>query len=875
MAWKMPTRKERKSHVLPLSLRAKLEQDVKFERAVSLSSSKENPAMNPNQSNIHIASVNLGRWLVPELPPVVVDAARDFLSANASARRLRGWWIRDFGEDLHLHLTTYNGDFSPGENPASFAVQLALGAALAALARGLDMGLGSVAKNKTPLGLSAVEQTRALELRVLDFPFTERGAEPVFVAKALNASWGFFNRALFNLYFNPDKGSGHRIEGNDFRAVVESIADLKAGKTGVRTFQFGPAEGNELLALVTDPDEWRLSEVYAVKGRFGEGKLKDEPAALVAGSHNPVLIGRSQSGLPAVGEFTQAVGEFYFGPGGQEGGYRVGLVPATFAEAHSTSAPDGVAKVVAYAYQSYDKGRVPENSDVVDIFAQNPPETRFLHGEAMRLIRHMTTHGEFEPYLNAETAVSRAERVADQLSRRFKPVPGGADPVVTAANRRARFTVSDIKADAGGRVGHTTTPSHFGPVADASLQEAKDAGLIFGTSKFIAVGDDGHLLMTHAHGADSNTIHLLAYKTFFRQVWVAEVLGYKWYGLGQDLVGDASAGKKTEELAGLTEKFVSLLPNHLPEAEHRRFGELRQAFERWRKGEGEGRTPAPPFSGNVSGQGPGFAELPLPKAAPVGLLAMDKTGPAAFNLPVWEALRRCRTDGSLNRYLKETDARGTVLEIWDVERHRRIFLDVETESEAAQRLLGATDKFNVKRIWTRTADWNPDRAEAILGDILLAASTEKLAIITGGEYRGKDDPVLLAVEPLANGLNLFMRDRFYMTQGDGRGSHNMFPAPLAFGEAIATVNSRAVSVAAMIALDAKGEIRAIRDVFADPAYDEARDRASRLNKAIWDAHGGNFSPVGVGASKVEQSYPLAKMIARITAPGSPYELKRH
>jgi len=147
-------------------------------------------------------------------------------------------------------------------------------------------------------------------------------------------------------------------------------------------------------------------------------------------------------------------------------------------------------------------------------------------------------------------------------------------------------------------------------------------------------------------------------------------------------------------------------------------------------------------------------------------------------------------------------------------------------------------------------------------------------VITGGEYRGKDDPVLLAVEPLANAINLFMRDRFYMTQGDGRGSHNMFPAPLAFGEAIATVNSRAVSVSAMISLDAKGEIRAIRDVFADAAFDEARDRASRLNKAIWDAHGGNFSPVGVGASKVEQSYPLAKMIARITAKGSRYESKR-
>src|SRR5262249_32507731 len=97
--------------------------------------------------------------------------------------------------------------------------------------------------------------------------------------------------------------------------------------------------------------------------------------------------------------------------------------------------------------------------------------------------------------------------------------------------------------------------------------------------------------------------------------------------------------------------------------------------------------------------------------------------------------------------------------------------------------------------------------------------------------------------------------------------------PLPFGQAVATVNSRAVAVSALLAFDARGEIRAIRDVFADPAYDEARERAYRLNKAIWDAHGGNFSPVGVGASKVEKSYPLAKMIARITAAGSPFELK--
>src|SRR5262245_60299839 len=61
---------------------------------------------------------------------------------------------------------------------------------------------------------------------------------------------------------------------------------------------------------------------------------------------------------------------------------------------------------------------------------------------------------------------------------------------------------------------------------------------------------------------------------------------------------------------------------------------------------------------------------------------------------------------------------------------------------------------------------------------------------------------------------------------------------MAFPEAIATVNLKAVAV--MMSFDAQGEIRGIHDVFADPP--------------------------------VEKSYLLAKMIARIREPGSPFEV---
>ena len=824
------------------------------------------------QSNIDIISLELGSFVAGELPSQIIDVAREVLDQKIEKGQLRGAFVQGFGRDLHMHLSTYNGDLQQADS-LTVSGQAALAAALKALEEAQAMGLGSAEAEKIST-LSPHKQATALNLRSLNFPYTERGAEPIFVAKAINASWGFFNRGFFNLFFNPDKGSGRRIEGNDFLAIVESIEDLKSNKPEVRTFEFGPGHVNELIALIADAEEWRLSRVYAVRGKFGEGKLSEEPAAVVSGSVDPVLIGRSQSGLPAIGEFTQAAGEFFFAPGGENGHYRVGLIPASFQEARIRSSSPGAARVVAYAYQSYDHGRIPSEKDVVDVFAQNRAETSRVQREATRLINHMVSHQRFEPYLNPGAAEECAVREVERLKGRFETIPE-PDELMEASNQRASFTLSDIKADSGGKVGHTSPPNHFRSVAEASLQEAKALKLIHGTSELIEVGDDGHLLMSHAKGVDNNEIHLFAYRTFFRQVWVAEILGYKWYGLGQDLVGEASAGSTTEELANLTDEFIELLEGALPEAERRQVDRLKGAYREWKGGKGKGHKPLEVFSGNVSGQGPGFAELPLMGAGRIGLLAMDKTGPSAFNLPIWWSLNRSYKDGSLRRHLEKTGGKGIVIEIWDVEHHKRGFLDLETEPLSIQNLLGAIEKFNVKRIWSRTAEkWDPARSQESLGEILLVASTEKLAVITGGEYRGKDDPVLLAVEPLAQALNLFMRDRFYLTQGDGRGSHFMFPTPLAFQDAIATINSRAVAVSAWITMDTSGEIRGFHDEFADPIYEAARDRAYELNKAIWDAQGGNFIPVGVGSSKVEQSYPLAQTLARITATDSEFVSKR-
>src|SRR5262249_54010860 len=133
----------------------------------------EGHLMRPEQSTAHIASANLARWLGPEIPERVVEAAREDLRAKDIGKRLPAAWVMAFGDDLHMHLTTFGGDFR-GEDPAAYAVRVAKGAALAALAQGFEMGLGAPAKDRSPLALAGRAQEEALDLRRLDFPFTER-----------------------------------------------------------------------------------------------------------------------------------------------------------------------------------------------------------------------------------------------------------------------------------------------------------------------------------------------------------------------------------------------------------------------------------------------------------------------------------------------------------------------------------------------------------------------------------------------------------------------------------------------------------------------------------------------------------------------------
>ncbi|MEN6560923.1 MAG: fructose-1,6-bisphosphate aldolase/phosphatase [Acidobacteriota bacterium] len=206
-----------------------------------------------------------------------------------------------------------------------------------------------------------------------------------------------------------------------------------------------------------------------------------------------------------------------------------------------------------------------------------------------------------------------------------------------------KVTLSVIKADIGGWVGHSAMHPALEESARRSLETARSQGQIldfFVTS----CGDDLQLIMTHTRGVDSEPIHHLAWDTFMTGTEVARKL--KLYGAGQDLLADA-------------------------------------------------------FSGNVKGQGPGVAEMEFEErtSEPVLIFMADKTSAGSWNLPLYKIFVDPFNTAGL--VIAPPLHAGFRFEIHDIREHRKIFFDTPEEIYDLLMFIGTPSRFTIKHVFSR------------------------------------------------------------------------------------------------------------------------------------------------------------------------------
>jgi len=344
-----------------------------------------------------------------------------------------------------------------------------------------------------------------------------------------------------------------------------------------------------------------------------------------------------------------------------------------------------------------------------------------------------------------------------------------------------KITLSVIKADVGGYVGHSSShPDILNAATDRLSIAAKGGTLVdFYVTR---CGDDLELIMTHRHGVDSEIIHKLAWDTFVACTEVAKTL--KLYGAGQDLLQDA-------------------------------------------------------FAGNVKGMGPGVAEMEFEerKSEPIIIFMADKTSPSAWNLPLYKIFADPFNTAGL--IIDPTMHEGFVFEVLDVFENTKIRLSAPEEIYDLLMFIGALRRFLITAVYRKD------------GIIAAAASTQKLSLIAG-RYVGKDDPVLIVrcqsgLPAVGEVLEAFVFP--HLVQGWMRGSHQGPLMPVSFNQSNPSrFDGPPRAIAAGFQL-ADGKLIGPRDLFDDPAFDEARAKTNEI--ADYIRQHGPFEPHRLGLEELE------------------------
>ncbi len=356
-----------------------------------------------------------------------------------------------------------------------------------------------------------------------------------------------------------------------------------------------------------------------------------------------------------------------------------------------------------------------------------------------------------------------------------------------------KVTLSAIKADVGSIGGHTKPTDKMIETVKKRVNDAIQSGLLL-DGMVTHTGDDIAIIMSHTHGKDNTKVHQFAWDSFIAATKKADECGC--YGAGQDLLVDAP-------------------------------------------------------SSNVRGAGPGVAEIEFefnqkePRLAESFMVvASDKTGPGAYNLPFFLSFADPMYCAGL---MLPKMAKGFSFEIIDMNNtdgESSLTLNTPEDYYKLTILLRDNERFGIKAIYSREY--------AVQA---LSSSTDRLHNIAG-KYTGKDDPIAIirnqgifpAPEEI---LSPFVKAHY--VGGDARGSHNMPLMPVPINTAVTGAYCLPIVSAIGFSLAKSGTFTQYGyvDFFDNPAWDLVRLRAQE--KAIEMRSQGWSGPAMLPYTELEYS----------------------
>ena len=286
-----------------------------------------------------------------------------------------------------------------------------------------------------------------------------------------------------------------------------------------------------------------------------------------------------------------------------------------------------------------------------------------------------------------------------------------------------KLTISVLKADVGSIGGHTKPSRRMIEATEQALADAISSGLLI--DGYVGhTGDDICMTTTHTRGLNDTDVHQFAWTTFLKATDIARQYGL--YGAGQDLLADAP-------------------------------------------------------SGNIRGAGPAVAEVefehdpiktnPIRPAESFFVLAADKCGPGAYNLPMFLGFADPMYCAGLMLPRLNQGFTFNIIDMDNTEGDSIIALNAPEDYYKLAVLLRDNERFGIDSIVSRYS-----------GETAAAISATRLHNIAGS-YTGKDDPVAVVrnqgIFPAPEELTSPYAKAHYIG-GDARGSHvkPLMPVPI-------------------------------------------------------------------------------------------------
>jgi fructose 1,6-bisphosphate aldolase/phosphatase len=337
------------------------------------------------KTTISVIKADVGGYVGhSSMHPDLVAKANEMLEAATEKGRLVDFHVTSCGDDLELIMTHNKGPEAPDIHKLAWDIFLAgteIAKKLGLYGAGQDILKDAFSGNVKGMGPGVAEME-----------FTERKSEPIIVFMADKTSPGAWNLPLYKMFADPFNTAGLVIDPSMHEGFNFLILDVLQSKEIMLS---APDELYDILALIGSHSRYMIKAIYRrADGEIG-ASASTQKLSLIAGKYvgkdDPVLIVRSQSGLPAVGEVLEPFAFPHIVEGWMRGSHNGPLMPVSFEDATPTRF-DGPPRVIAAGFQVTDTHLIGP----VDMF--DDPGFDMTRDKANEIGEYMRRHGPFEPH---------------------------------------------------------------------------------------------------------------------------------------------------------------------------------------------------------------------------------------------------------------------------------------------------------------------------------------------------------------------------------------------------------------------------------------------------------------------------------------------